>query len=357
MVCPRYGVRIVVFMKYVLSEGELRQRLSLPLDAKIKFSMRRFEEFFDYYGVDATYVSFSGGLDSTVALHLGRKVNSSVRGLFINTWMEDPRIRSFVREHDNIEEIKPDMLLKDIVEQHGWCWPSKDVAEAIYYARQDKKWALNKLQGLDRHGNKSEYRQQYKKYLPVIDWDIKISPACCDKQKEEPVMKYEKKTGRHPIVGLRASESQRRKEAYLRTGCNSFDVRVELDEESGEYVKKKVVRPMCRPIAIWTKQDILQYCVDNDIKISAPYGKIYSIGQCIGQPSFWSNKPCGKLGCSGDQRTGCIFCPVGCHLDNFSKFKNVKKYNENLYDYCMEELGEKRLLEKVNQEFGGELYK
>ena len=66
----------------------------------------------------------------------------------------------------------------------------RQVAQTIWYARQGKQWALNKLNGLDLEGKKSLYRQQYIKWLPLYESDILISPFCCDKQKEEPVALY-----------------------------------------------------------------------------------------------------------------------------------------------------------------------
>lgn len=46
-----------------------------------------------------------------------------------------------------------------------------------------------------------------------------------------------------------------------------------------------------------------------------------------------------------------MFCPVGCHLDNYQKFERLKKYNSNLYDYCMEELGEKEVIEWIKKNY------
>ena len=46
-----------------------------------------------------------------------------------------------------------------------------------------------------------------------------------------------------------------------------------------------------------------------------------------------------------------MFCPVGCHLTDFGKFKRLKKFNPRLYDYCMEELGEKKLLDWVEKNY------
>lgn len=39
----------------------------------------------------------------------------------------------------------------------------------------------------------------------------------------------------------------------------------------------------------------------------------------------------GKLRCTGEQRTGCMVSPVGCHLDNFAQFKRLKQYIIQIY--------------------------
>lgn len=338
-------------MNYVLTDNELRQRQALDLDSKIKFSIRRISSFLEEYDSDHVYISYSGGLDSTVMRDLVHKVDPSIPSVYLDTWMEDPRIRRYVKQTDNLIRLRPEMSLKEIISTYGWCFPSKDVAEAIYYARLGKQWANNKLRGLDRNGNESRYRQQYKKYLPLVEWDILISPFCCDKQKEEVIMKFEKEKDMHPFIGTRAEESSRRKEAYLRTGCNTLSKSYILDAKSGKKKEKVNRRPCSRPLSIWLEQDIYQYAVREKLHIPEPYGDIYRVGTCPGQMSFFEGY--GKLTCSGNKRTGCIFCPVHCHLDNFAKFKNIKSYNKKLYDYCMDELGERKLLEMIRKQFGG----
>lgn len=285
------------------------------------------------YGTTGVYVSYSGGKDSTVLMDIVRKEYPRIPAVFVDTWMEYPQIRSFVKRYENVVTLKPVMGLKEIIKQYGWCFPSKDVAQAIWYARQGKKWAINKLHGLDREGKKSEYRQQYIKWLPLYESELLISPYCCIKQKEEPVALYEKQTGRHPILALMAEESARRKEAYLRTGCNSFESE----------------RPLSKPMGFWTEQNVLQYKIQNQIEIAEPYGEVVEEGQVQGQLSFVL--PGGKLKCTGEQRTGCMFCPVGCHLTDFAKFKRLKAYNPRLYDFCMEELGEREMLEWVERNY------
>lgn len=58
------------------SLGDLRQMQSLPLAAKISMTKRRIAQWCDYWD-GQVYVSFSGGKDSTVLLHLARQVYDS----------------------------------------------------------------------------------------------------------------------------------------------------------------------------------------------------------------------------------------------------------------------------------------
>ena len=320
-------------MKYTLNADILRYRQSLPLEVKVVMTKNRIRNFITEYGTDGIYISFSGGKDSTVLMDIARQIDNRIPAVFVDTWMEYPQIRGFVRRYDNIVTLKPVMSLKEIIKQYGWCFPSKDVAQTIWYARQGSEWALNKLHGLDQNGKRSAYRQQYVKWLPLYESDFLISSYCCIMQKEKPVALYEKQTGRHPILALMAQESARRKEAYLRTGCNSFESK----------------RPLSKPMGFWKEQDVLRYKVQNHLAIAEPYGEVVEEGQVPGQISFMPSD--GKLRCTGEQRTGCMFCPVGCHLTNFDKFKRLKAYNPNLYNFCMEELGEKRLLEWIEKNY------
>lgn len=266
-------------------------------------------------------------------MDIARQIYNRILAVFVDTWLEYPQIRSFVGKFDNVVMLKPTMGLKDIIRQYGWCFPGKDVAQTIWYARQGKEWALNKLHGLDRNGKKSEYRQGYTKWLPLYESDILISHYYCVKQNEEPIALYEKQTGRQPILAFMAEESARRKEAYLRTGCNSF----------------KSERPLSKPMGFWRAQDVLRYTVEKQLEIAEPYGEVGEVGQVPGQIGFFPS--CGPFKCTGEQRTGCLFCPVGCHLTSFEKFVRLKAYNPKLYDFCMEELGEKKLLSWIEKNY------
>lgn len=115
---------------------DLWQMQGLPLSVKVKMTQQRIRDWVHAYGEDGVYVSFSGGKDSTVLLHLVRELYPSVRGVFVDTGLEYPEIRSFVRTFDNIEWLKPKMTFKQVIQKYGYPFISKEVAECVYGARK-----------------------------------------------------------------------------------------------------------------------------------------------------------------------------------------------------------------------------
>lgn len=79
---------------------ELAELQALPLSLKVRLTQQRIREWVNHYGVDGIYVSFSGGKDSTVLLHLVRDMFPDVVGVFCDTGLEFPEIRQFVRTFD-----------------------------------------------------------------------------------------------------------------------------------------------------------------------------------------------------------------------------------------------------------------
>ena len=82
------------------------------------------------------YVSFSGGKDSTVLLHLVRSLFPDVPAVFCNTGLEYPEIQQFVKSFENVEIIYPQKNFKEVITEFGYPLISKEVAEAAYYARR-----------------------------------------------------------------------------------------------------------------------------------------------------------------------------------------------------------------------------
>ena len=135
---------------------DLRQMQSLPLSLKVSLTKSRLRQWVNEYGEDGVYVSFSGGKDSTVLLHIAREMYPNLRGCFVNTGLEYPEIVEFVKTFDNIDIIKPKMNFKKVIEKYGYPFISKEVAECVYGA---KRYLRELQEELNRQTDRQTDRQ------------------------------------------------------------------------------------------------------------------------------------------------------------------------------------------------------
>ena len=112
----------------------LRQLQSLPLQAKITLAEQRIMEWYKHFDGNV-YISFSGGKDSTVLTHLVHGIYPDIPLVFANTGLEYPEIRRFA-ESMGAEPIYPRMRFDQVISKYGYPLISKEVSEAIYYARK-----------------------------------------------------------------------------------------------------------------------------------------------------------------------------------------------------------------------------
>ena len=113
----------------------LKELQALPLHRKIQISQARIIEWYTRNKGNVV-VSFSGGKDSTVLLHLVRSLFPDVPAVFSNTGLEYTEIQRFVRKFPNIEIVAPSMNFSEVLSTYGYPLIGKEVAEAIYYARR-----------------------------------------------------------------------------------------------------------------------------------------------------------------------------------------------------------------------------
>lgn len=340
-----------------MTNDQLRQFQALPLDIKIRKTEIRIREWYEHWEGNV-YVSFSGGKDSTVLLDIVRRLYPDVPAVFSDTGLEYPEIKEFVKTFPNVTIVRPKHSFKEILTKYGYPIISKEVAECVHHAKKfilqetgqwggysnsktlldtismskltvgggDRKYrkmcglgeyakpkerAANILELKDKQGNIRKVKEGEKstysceKYQWLLNADFLISSQCCYHMKKSPLHRFEKESNLKPIVATMAEEGRQRKTAWLRTGCNAFEGKIQS-----------------KPMSFWTEQDVLQYIDIMGLEVAPVYGNL-----------LYSN---GKYYFDGCQRTGCIFCGFGCHLEHEpNRFQRLKETHPKLYDYCM----------------------
>jgi len=290
-----------------IADWQLKQRQSLPLEMKVELSLRRIRQWCEHWD-DDVYVAFSGGLDSTVLLHLARQVLPDCPAVFHDTGLEFPEIRDFVKTVDNVTWTKPRMTFKQVLEKYGYPVVSKRVSQYVGEVQRTKSDRLRKLrmEGIKGNGEYTELGKISDKWQYLVDAPFSISDKCCTIFKKEPSLKYEKETGRKGMIGTRTEEGTQRELTYLQYGCNGYDMS----------------RPRSTPLSFWLHKDILQYIKENNL----PYSKVYDMGHA---------------------RTGCMFCMLGCHLETKNRFQLMEKSHPKLHNYCINKLGLGKILKHI----------
>lgn len=298
--------------KYTVADLTAMQ--SWPLSRKIQVTQTRIIEWY-IKNEGRVYVSFSGGKDSTVLLDLARRIYPDIPAVFVDTGLEYPEIREFVKSIDGVTWLCPKMNFRKVIETYGYPVGSKRVASNIEYGRKAKERGDIEMWEHYICGKRVNKRTgEIYTYMPLPQFleklynsNIKVSSRCCYVMKEQPLNDYAKETGQKAIVGIMAAESKRREQAWLRTGCNNF---------GGSAPKSK-------PLSFWTEQDVLEYISTYNL----PYAKVY------GEIKQDEN---GKYYTTGCSRTGCVFCGFGCHLEKEpNRFQRLKSTHPKLWKYCM----------------------
>ena len=305
-------------MKHTIDD--LRQMQSLPLSAKILMTKNRIRDWYEYFD-GQVYVSFSGGKDSTVLLHIARELYPDIEAVFINTGLEYPEIRQFAKTFDNVTILRPKMRFDEVIRKYGYPLISKSVANCVRGAKLGQQSRINLLNGKNVDGSDRKSKFSKAKYKPLLNVDFKISDMCCDVMKKKPSYDFQKRTGKKPIIATMAQESMLREKNWYKSGCNAFDNK----------------HPNSAPMSFWTEQDVLQYIKENNIPISSVYGEVVYKDE---DGFIYQDSICGgKLCTTGCDRTGCIFCAFGAHLDErgggLSRFERLKETHPRQYEYCI----------------------
>lgn len=321
----------------------LAELQAMSLNDKFQRTLGLVGEWHNHFN-NQVYVSLSGGKDSTVLADIDAKwckaIGQPLNLVFSNTGLEYPEIQRHVRElkpyfeskygiEVNLTILRPKMQFNEVVTRYGYPLISKEVSQAIYEARTiiyDEKPHYRKkrkqLQGeYETDSNLSQFNMH--KWLTVAETlPVKISHFCCAKMKKQPIMQFQKRTCMKPFLGTMAEESRLRTQAWIRHGCNAFESKKNTSQ----------------PLSFWREQDILAYTLAENLPLASVYGDIVAVDE-LGNEYEPQNliAGCGKLKCTGCQRTGCIFCGFGAHLEKpgEGRFERLAYTHPKQYDYCI----------------------
>lgn len=180
------------------------------------------------------------------------------------------------------------------------------------------------LTGITQSNNSCQTWRIPKKWRFLLDAPFEISHKCCDILKKEPIHLIEKELKTNKIFGTLAEDSELRKEAYLKSGCNAY---------------KQSNRSKSTPMGFWVRQDILNYIHMKQLPLAPPYGEILTCEN-------------GELEFSGEHNTGCKLCLFGCHLEhNPNRIQRLAKIEPATYNFAMKDLSDGGLGYKTVMDF------
>lgn len=165
---------------------------------------------------DEYYLAYSGGKDSHLLYWFIKEIlhDDEIRIVGVNTGFEIPEIRDRILKNSDIV-LHPAKSRWEIKEQYGIPCYSKQQDEYIHRYQCGSRSA-NTMRFINGENPILNLNRTARENL-LAGKLHKISNKCCDWNKEIPMQRYGKESGRKAIIGVRQSESRTRKAKY--TSC------------------------------------------------------------------------------------------------------------------------------------------
>lgn len=308
-----------------ISKEEVRARMALPYEIKIRMTETRLRDFIGYYGESDVVVAISGGLDSTAAMHFIHERYPSVEAISVLGIECKDNIEMVMKIRDKwgvkVNIATPRIAQKEVLKEFGYPVVSKTAALSLGRLQNPTEKNANSrrlaLTGITNEGHYAKTWVLAKKWRFLVDAPFKISSKCCYYMKETPMIDWANKNNKATIIATLVEESRNRMNGYCKKGgCNSF-------EGQGEST----------PFSFWTRQDILRYLYENNVEISKAYGTIERDKNGI----FETTKA---------KRTGCPICMFGMERDGTpNRFQRMYYEDNRRWQQAIFEWGYKEVLD------------
>ncbi len=191
----------------------MRTELQSRVEPFLKFLKKRFETKIGKENYCKYYLSYSGGKDSHFLYWFIKEYlhDSDIEIVGCNTGFEIPEIRDRILKYSDTV-LHPAKTRWEIKENYGIPCYSKQQDEYIYRYQRGNR-SENTMRAINGENVFFNLNKQAREKL--LSGELhKVSNRCCTYNKEVPMQKYSKATGKNAIMGVRKSESKTRNAKY-----------------------------------------------------------------------------------------------------------------------------------------------
>ena len=191
----------------------MNTELQSKVEPFLKFLQKRFETKIGKENYCKYYLSYSGGKDSHFLYWFIKEYlhDSDTEIVGCNTGFEIPEIRDRILKYSDTV-LHPAKHRWDIKENYGIPCYSKQQDEYIYRYQRGSR-SENTMKAIN--GENVFFNLNKKAREKLLSGELhKVSNRCCIYNKEVPMQRYSKQTGKNAIMGVRGSESKTRDAKY-----------------------------------------------------------------------------------------------------------------------------------------------
>ena len=167
----------------------------------------------EYDLLNNSYLSFSGGKDSTILHYLIDLVlpNNNIPRVFLNTGIEHQAIIEFVKELAETDKriiiLNSGVNIKQMLEKDGYPFKSKKHSKMVNMYQNGSR-AASLMRYID--GNKFQC-PKILQYQFSPNFQLKVSMNCCNRLKKEPIKRWQKANNKPiTLTGMRREEGGQR---------------------------------------------------------------------------------------------------------------------------------------------------